>query len=287
MSYVDQLRVRAREVSNIVCVGLDPVLEKIPIKEGNVEDRIVKFYVDILAVMINEKVIPAVVKPNAAYYEEHGEDGLRALKRVIEAYTAARIPVILDGKRADIGKSSAAYARGWFKTWNVDAMTVAPYMGGDSVSPFTDCCKEGKGVYVLVRTSNKGARDLQDLVVNGKPLYWHVANYVSGKWYEQGIGAVIGATYIEELEELSRLFVASGKPIPLLIPGVGDQGGSAQEVVRVLRETGNELAIHRINSSGGINYAYEKEPDPARRADYAGAAVRALQKLIKEIGPLE
>ena len=281
MNYLDQLRKRAKDVGNIVCVGLDPQLDKIPVHGRSVDDAIIKFYRDMLMAMRTNGVIPAAVKPNTAFYEKYGLRGLTALKTVIDDYKRAGIPVILDGKRADVGDTSRAYAEGWFMEWDTDAMTVAPYMGSDSIMPFINYCGEGRGVYVLVRTSNIGARDFQDLQVEGKPLYWHVAKKLC-EWYQPGLGAVVGATAPGELEELSRFFVASGKEVPFLIPGVGKQGGSAKEVTDILRRTGNELALHRINSSSAINYAWEKE----QTDDYAGAAVRALKRLIDEIGPL-
>ncbi len=281
MNYLDQLRKRAEEVGNIVCVGLDPILGRIPAQGTSIEDTIAQFYINIFMAMVKERVMPATVKLNIAFYEQYGLDSLRALKRIIDASKKVGIPVILDGKRGDIGDSSAAYARGWFDSWGVDAMTVAPYMGEDSITPFLNYCEHGSGVYVLLRTSNPGAHDFQDLLVDGKPLYHHVAHKLVD-WYKPGLGAVIGATAPHELEELSRFFVASGKEVPFLIPGVGKQGGSAKEVVDILRRTGNDLAIHRINASSSINYAYQDE----KTTDYAGAAVRALRKLIDEIGPL-
>ena len=158
-------------------------------------------------------------------------------------------------------------------------MTVAPYMGKDSVGPFIERCAQGKGVYVLVRTSNAGARDLQDLSVDGVPVYMKTAEKLV-EWHAPGVGAVVGATYPAELEKISEFFVRSGKEVPLLIPGVGAQGGSAADVVAVLKKTKNPLWMHRINSSSGITYAYEKE----KSKDYVGAAVRAMKELVKESG---
>jgi orotidine-5'-phosphate decarboxylase len=154
-------------------------------------------------------------------------------------------------------------------------------MGSDSVEPFIEWCDQEKGVYILCRTSNKGAVDLQDLKVDGVPVYMKLAENII-RWHKPGVGAVVGATYLDELEEISRFFVESKKEIPLLIPGVGSQGGSAKEVVEVLRKTKNNILIHRINSSSGINYAYIENDT----SDYAKAAVDALENLNKEIGTL-
>ena len=278
MNFVESLKQRAEQTGSVVCVGLDPVLERIPIS-GSVKEKITKFYLDLLEAFVSEDAEPAIVKPNIAFYEQYGFEGLQALKEVVEAYKTKGIPVLMDAKRGDIGKTSAAYAKALFDFWDADAITVAPYMGSDSVSPFLDYCSKGKGVYVLVRTSNKGAKDMQDLKVEGKPVYSKTAELLVN-WHCDGVGAVVGATYPQELEEISKFFVGSGKQIPLLIPGVGSQGGSASDVVEALKKTGNELALHRINSSSGISYAYEKEGT----SDYAGAAVKALKRLKEEIG---
>ena len=280
MSYVDDLRERSKKVKSIVCMGIDPVIEKIPIK-GEPRQVIEGFYLDILKEMNKRDSYPAVIKPNIAYFEQYGFDGLNALKTIISQYKSSGIPTLLDAKRGDIGKTSTAYAKSAYEFWDSDAVTIAPYMGSDSVEPFIEWCEKGKGVYILCRTSNKGAADLQDLKVDGVPVYMKLAENIL-KWHKPGVGAVVGATYIEELEKISRFFVESKKEVPLLIPGVGSQGGSAGEVVEVLKKTNNDILINRINSSSGINYAYMKEDT----SDYATAAVDALETLNKEIGPL-
>ncbi len=278
MTFTDQLSKKAIESKSIVCMGLDPVLEKIPIK-GATEQVLVKFFQDILDAATSENTLPSIVKPNIAFYEQYGFEGLRALKKIITAYQKQNIPVLLDAKRADIGKTSAAYAKNLFDFWGADAITVAPYMGTDSVSPFIEYCKKDKGVYILARTSNKGAVDLQNLMVNKTPLYMKTAQKITEWSKDSGVGAVVGATYPKELEAISKLFVQSIKQIPLLIPGVGAQGGSAKEVVQALKNTKNNLSIHRINSSSAILYAYQKQDTD----DYAGAAVKAIKQLNKEI----
>ena len=269
MTYTEELKKRAEEVNNIVCMGIDPVLTRIPLK-GTPEEVLTKFYIDILNAMDKEGVYPACVKPNIAFFEQYGIEGLRALKKIIDAYKEKNIPVILDAKRGDIGKTCKAYARAIFDYWKADAVTVHPYLGSDSVLPFA----EKGGVYVLVRTSNKSAVELQDLKVDNDPIFKKVAEKV----VDWKTGAVIGATYPEELEILSKFFVDSGKEIPLLIPGVGAQGGSAVDVCNILKKTDNDLRLHRINSSSGINFAYEKQGID----DYAAAAVKALKELALE-----
>ncbi len=278
MTFTDQLIKKSKETNSIVCMGLDPVLEKIPLK-GATEQVLEKFFTDILNAAISENTLPSIVKPNIAFYEQYGFEGLRALKKIITAYQKQNIPVLLDAKRADIGKTSAAYAKNLFDFWGADAITVAPYMGTDSVSPFIEYCKKDKGVYILARTSNKGAVDLQNLLVNKTPLYMKTAQKITEWSKDSGVGAVVGATYPKELESISKYFVQSKKQIPLLIPGVGAQGGSAKEVVQALKNTKNPLSIHRINSSSAILYAYQKQDTD----DYAGAAVKAIKQLNKEI----
>ena len=280
MSFVEQLRERAEKTGNIISFGFDPVVEKIPSKKQSVKETIVAFNRELLDAFVSEGIEPALAKPNGAFYEQYGFEGLQALKVVIEDCHARGIPVLLDVKRGDIGKTSEAYAKAVFGFWEADALTVAPYMGNDSVGPFLEYCSKGKGVYILVRTSNKGAVDVQNLDVKGVPVYRKVAEHLVRGWHVPGAGAVVGATYPAELEELSAFFVGSGKQVPLLIPGVGAQGGSAADVVGTLRKTGNPLWMHRINSSSGISYAYEKE----KTTDYVGAAVRAMKELKKEIG---
>jgi orotidine-5'-phosphate decarboxylase len=297
MNYIEILKKRAEEVNNIICVGLDPVLEKIP-SEGCEEfvnknqepgKAISKFYIDMLQGFVDANTIPAIVKPNIAFYEQYGFEGQQALKDIINKCNNLKIPVLLDAKRGDIGKTSKAYAKASFEFWKADAITIAPYMGSDSVGPFTEYCdvnKEDenctcKGVYVLCRTSNKGAIDLQNLEITEDkiPVYMKTAEKIANEWHKVGIGAVVGATYIKELEIISKFFVDSGKEIPLLIPGVGAQGGSAKEVVEALKRTGNDIRLHRINSSSGINYAYLKKIG----MNYVNASVEALKELINEI----
>ena len=278
LNYIELLRKKARETKSIVCVGLDPVLEKIPLK-GSPKEVIIKFYLDILDAFIKNNVLPAAVKPNIAFYEQYGLEGLEALQEIAKAYKEKGFIVIVDAKRGDIGKTSEAYAKAMYDFWGFDAATVSPYMGSDSVLPFIGYCEEGRGVYILNKTSNIGAADVQDLKVEDKPLYMKIAEKIIN-WAKPGTGAVVGATYPKELEEIARVFVNSGKEMPLLIPGVGEQGGSAREVVNALKNAGVDLSLVRINSSSGINYAYLKEGTE----DYAGSAVRALKKLNDEIG---
>ncbi len=281
--YIELLRASAKKQRSIACVGLDPVLEKIPLKENNTEKKITGFYSTMIQAMSDSGVMPGAFKPNYAFYAQYGFPGLRALQKVIENARSTGIPVILDAKRGDIGSTSAAYAKEAFEFWKADALTVAPYMGFDSVAPFIKWCEQnGKGIYILNRTSNAGAADLQNLNSAGESIYMHVSAKIAewGKNAKGNVGAVVGATSQHELMDISSFFSKQRPPVPMLIPGVGAQGGSAGEVAGILRSAGLGSAEQRINSSSAINYAYEK----TGTSDYAGAAVKALKEMNKEIG---
>jgi orotidine-5'-phosphate decarboxylase len=274
MTYTHILRESAKRFGNITCMGIDPDLDKIPFKEKP-REAIIRFYSEIFEAMDSEACHPSAIKPNIAFFEQYGFEGLDALKSIIESAGQYGIPVILDAKRGDIGKTAVAYAKNIFDFWNADSVTLHPYLGYDSIGPFMEY--KNKGAYVQVRNSNPTAKEIQDLMVDGVPIYMKVAELLL-KWDQAGLGAVVGATYPDELRKLSKMFVKSGKEIPMLIPGVGRQGGSATEVMNILRETENDLAIHRINSSSGISYAYLNTGSD----DYAQAAIDALKKLNEE-----
>jgi orotidine-5'-phosphate decarboxylase len=269
MKYSERLDSIASERGSIVCLGMDPVLERMPLQEQSPEKKIVAFYTRILEA--SDAV--GAVKLNYAYFAQYGFPGLRALKKLIAVAKGRKVPVILDGKRGDIGASSEAYAREMFAFWKADACTVSPYMGSDSVAPFLSYAAKGKGTYVLVRTSNPGAEDFQALDCGSEKLFSVVAKRVS----EWKAGAVVGATNIVELENAAKMLAGA----PLLIPGVGTQGGSAADVAKLLRKLG-KIGIHRISSSSSISYAHEK-----KGGDSADAAASEIEKLNKEIGKIE
>jgi orotidine-5'-phosphate decarboxylase len=281
MGYLELLKQSAEERRSVVCFGLDPDLDRIPAKAGDGnEKRIVDYFMRIIDAALLENRSISALKPNYAYFAQYGFEGLRALKTLIDAYRG-RLPIIFDAKRGDIGKSSEAYAKEAFDFWGADAVTVSPYMGYDSVEPFLKRCKAGKGAYVLCRTSNPGAADFQSKSLeNGKPLFIEVAKALE-KWHTPGIGAVIGATDVDELEAASWSFYDSGKQIAFLVPGVGTQGGSARETAKALKSVWQEaLVYHRINSSSGIAYAGAKEEG----SDRIGAAMKEIAKLNAETG---
>ncbi len=277
-SFTEFLERTAERTGSIVCLGMDPVVEKIPLK-GSTGSKIVKFYTEILSEIGNSI---GAVKPNYAFFAQYGFEGLKALENVILAARKYKLPIILDAKRGDIGTSSEAYSKEVFEAWKADAVTVSPYMGSDSVSPFIQWCSLGKGVYVLVRTSNPGAADFQQqTTASGKKLFMTVAGKVV-EWHKSGVGAVVGATNSGELGTIAEFFTNTGKKIPLLIPGVGAQGGEASDVAEVLRKSGSNMKMHRINSSRGICYAFEKDGSN----DYVSSAEKAVKELNKEIGKL-
>ncbi len=286
MSYSDLMKAKAKEFESIVCMGADPVLDRIPLEEQDIEKKITGFYSAIIDAAVSEKTAPGAIKPNYAFYAQYGFPGLKAFKAVCEKVKASGIPLVVDAKRGDIGKTSKAYAKEVFSFWEGDCVTIAPYMGTDSVMPFIEeTAGKSLGVYILNRTSNPGAKDFQDLEAGGKKNYEIVSQAIA-KWAESAegnVGAVVGATSMDELKAVVRIFVESGKQVPLLIPGVGAQGGSAADAAAALKESGYDLKLARINSSSGINYAYEK----AGTDDFAGAAVKAIKKLNEAIGPLE
>lgn len=276
MNYLDLLKKSSERFNSIVCLGLDPVLEDIPLKSGSDFERIYHFYEGILNKILQRKIYPAAVKPNYAFYAQYGLEGLEALLSVGRLYRSAGFPLILDAKRGDIGKTADAYSREAFHFFEADAVTLSPFLGLDSIRPFIKNYPK-KGYYILNKTSNKSSGDLQDIAIKGTPLYLVVSKKII-QWYHPGIGAVVGATYPDQLKAITKVFRESKLEIPYLIPGIGSQGGSISEVIKVIK-TYSDIRIHRINSSSAINYAYKKYTDK----NFSDAAVFALDKLNREI----
>lgn len=246
--FVDLLEQRQIAVNSLLCVGLDSDYTKIPIPmyltwgtpilPENYKTAS-EFHRDASNSIIwfNYATIDAThpyvcaYKPNVAFYEEHGPDGWRALGATVSYIkkTDPTIPVILDGKRTDIGNTNIPYARMAFDLIDADAITVNPYFGGEALEPFLE--RTDKGVIVMCRTSNQGAKELQDLIVKHPdlgevPLYLVVAHLAETQWNKNGnVCLVVGATYPEELREVRRLF--SG---PILVPGLGTQGRKPEDL---------------------------------------------------------
>ncbi len=279
MNYPELMKKSAEKYSSIVCMGLDPVLENIPEDQGSPGEIIFKFYENILNSIVKENIYPGAVKPNYAFYAQYGIDGIESLAKVIKIYKEANIPVILDVKRGDIGTTARAYAKEAFDFFKADAVTLSPYLGYDSIEPFISGYPD-KGYYILTKTSNKSSTEIQDIKIADKEFYMYIAEKLL-QWYHPGIGSVIGATYPEQLEKISSLFINSGKEIPYLIPGVGTQGGSIKEVMAILKQF-PDYRIHRINASSSINFAWKKYKDMS----YGKAAVHAIKLMNEEIDSL-
>jgi len=263
VNFIDKLNKATKKNKSLLCVGLDPDPSQMPEKVGVYE--------------FNKAIIDATVhlvcayKLNLAFYEALGDEGMDALKQTVK-YIPDDIPVIGDGKRGDIGNTARAYARAIFSNLNFDATTVNPYLGFDSVEPFIQYTD--KGVFILCRTSNAGALDFQSLPCESelgvRPLFELVALKAS-QWNVNGnIGLVVGATYPEEL----RLIRNNHPDMPLLIPGIGAQGGDLALTVRYGVDAHGEKAI--INSSRQIIYA-------SKGKDFAQAAGEAALSLRDEI----
>lgn len=247
MKFQQKLDAAVEKNNSLVCVGLDPDMEKIPMHLRTEKYPLFAF---------NKAIIDAthdlvcVFKPNAAFYEASGAEGIEQLKMTCEYIhdTCSEIPVLLDFKRGDIGNTNSSYCQFAFEYLGVDACTVQPYAGRESLRPFFDY--KDKGIFVLCKTSNPGSGELQDLTVDGKPLYVIVAEHVMNSWNEQGNAMlVVGATYPEELEKLRTM---CGDMV-FLVPGVDGQGGTVEKILRTGLNSKKRGLI--INSSRGILYA--------------------------------
>lgn len=236
-------------------------------------------------------LVPAV-KPQAAFFEELGPDGCLALARVIRYARRVGLIVICDGKRGDIGTTAEAYARAYLAghdpqaaPWHADALTVNPYLGRDTLEPFVKVASErGAGIYVLVKTSNPGSASFQDRLADGQTVYRHVAQVVEELAMQTAeekygcIGAVVGATYPQELAELR----AAMPHVPLLVPGYGSQGGAAADVAAAFDATGLGALV---NNSRGINFAYRSGPysEQFGPGQWEAAAEAATRRMIADL----
>ncbi|MGA2158083.1 MAG: orotidine-5'-phosphate decarboxylase [Dehalococcoidia bacterium] len=262
MKFVNKLLEAGRRNRSLLCVGLDPDPQKLPVKDVFEFNKAI---IDATADLV------CAYKPNLAFYEALGIRGLQALKKTI-ACIPAGIPIIGDAKRGDIGNTADAYAKALFGYLKFDAVTVNPYLGYDSVEPFLQY--KNKGVFVLCRTSNRSAADFQDLVDNfGMRFYQSVAMRAREWNKENNIGLVVGATYPEELKEIRKMC----PDMLLLIPGIGAQGGDLELSVKYGVDTHSEKAI--IVVARQVLYA-------SKGPDYAQAARRAAKELRDKINQL-
>jgi len=258
MRFIEKLLNMSRKNSSLLCIGLDPDPELMAGKD---------------VLQFNKAIIEATndlvcaYKPNLAFYEALGSAGLSILEETVK-HIPGDVPVIADAKRGDIGNTAKAYARALFSVFSFDAATVSPYLGYDSIEPFVGY--RDKGVFILCRTSNKGARDFQDLHIDGLPLYEVVARK-AGEWNSQGnIGLVVGATYPEELKKVRSIC----PEMCLLIPGIGTQGGDLASAVRYGVDSRGERAI--FNVSRQILYA-------SKEKDFAEAAREMADRIRQQI----
>ena len=251
---------------SLVCVGLDPEIERFPAHIRAQASPIFQFnraIVDATADLV------CAYKPQFAHYAAYeAEDQLeRTIDYIHRVHPG--VPVILDAKRGDVGNTAERYAIEAFERYGADAVTVNPYLGGDSLEPFLRHAE--RGVLILCRTSNPGARDLQDLPVGGRPLYQVVAELAARHWNSRGnCLLVVGATYPRELAEVRALV----GDMPLLVPGVGAQGGDVRQVIESGRTRAGTGLI--VSSSRAILYA-------GAGADFAAVARAATAKLREEI----
>lgn len=266
--FYHKLRLAWQRSESLVCLGLDPDLNRIPDCLRTEPDPVFAF---------NKAIIDATAehicacKPQFAHYA--GQDRLPSLRRTFE-YLRGRYPhivTILDAKRGDIGSTADYYAKEAFDIYQADAVTVNAYMGGDTLEPFTRFAD--RGVIILCRTSNPGSGELQELKVGSEPLYQIVARKAATEWNRhQNIALVVGATYPDELAAVRKL---TG-PMPILVPGIGAQGGDLKAVLQA-GLTGNGCGL-LINSSRGILYA----GNGSDFAEQAATAAQSLQQQIKQ-----
>lgn len=269
MTFREKLDAIVKKNNSLVCVGLDSEITKIPeyIRNGkHPQSTFNKAIIDATHDLV------CAYKPNTAFYEARGKAGIEALKITCDYLKEKypEIPIILDAKRADIGSTNEGYVKFAFDYLGADAITLHPYLGKESLKPFLD--RKDKGLFILCRTSNPGAGELQDLVINGKSLYQIVAQHVVKEWnYHGNCGLVVGATYPDELKIVRRMV---GDGFPLLIPGVGTQGGDVEKTVNAGVDKDGLNAI--INSSRGIIFASSGD-------DFAKKAREESKKLRDDI----
>ena len=259
MGYFDRLRALSAERNTLLCVGLDPDPERI---EGGASGAL-RHCREVVR-QTEEHV--CCFKPNSAFWEQYGPDGWTALQELRDE--APETPFLFDVKRGDIGSTMAAYARTVFVTLAMDAATINPYLGSDSLEEFTKYAD--RGVYVLCRTSNPGAADLQHLEAAGKPIYLHVADLALRMNLAGNVGLVVGATAPDQITEVRR-----ASPLPFLIPGVGAQGGDVEASVRAAWN--GDRASCLVSASRSVIFAKSpgREGESLKQQINAAAGVRS------------
>ncbi|MCI0359812.1 MAG: orotidine-5'-phosphate decarboxylase [Planctomycetaceae bacterium] len=297
--FADRLAAAAGRVGNPVLVGLDPRAESLPpgLISGSGPEAAARGYVAFCRGVI-DVVAPlvAAVKPQAAFFEQLGPAGCVALSEVIRYAASKGLLVILDGKRNDIGSTAQGYAEAYLgvgdaSPWGADALTVSPYLGDDGLTPFVEVAQaRGAGIFVLVKTSNPGGKRFQDIVADGRPLYRHVADYVetlahqtAGQHGYGSVGAVVGATYPQQLAELRQVMPHTW----FLIPGFGTQGGSAKDCAAAFDDRGLGAVV---NNSRGIIFAHSRKEfagriGPSRWQEAVEAATREMIEQLRAETP--
>jgi len=276
-NFADLLLDSLREKDSLLCLGMDPVLENFPpsLSELPLKKALSLFVMEILESV--QDLVP-VIKFQVACFERYGSTGFRVLEEALRRAKRRGIITILDGKRGDIGSTAEQYARAYLEEGaplSADAITLNPYLGRDSLEPFFPFFFKGKGAFVLLRTSNPSAPEIQDLEVQGLPLYLKVAQLIR-EWGQQfrgkcgfsSLGGVVGATYPEELSLLRERF----PEMLFLVPGYGAQGAGEKEVALAFTEKG-EGAI--VTSSRQIIYAFKRSPYREMEIEFGEAARRA------------
>ncbi len=275
MRFLDQLQAAQNQNQSMLCVGLDPEPSRFP---GALKGNANKIY-DFCAAIVDATADAVIAfKPQIAYFAAHRAEG--QLERLMEHMrrVAPQVPIILDAKRGDIGSTAEQYAIEAFERYGADAVTLSPFMGFDSVQPYLKY--HDKGAFLLCRTSNKGGDDLQNQrldSIEGQPLlYEHVAKLAQGPWNFNGqLGLVVGATYPNEIERVREI----APTLPLLIPGVGAQGGDATATVRAGWRVDAPIIV---NSSRAILYASSGD-DFAQAARLTALQTRDLLQAAKPV----
>ncbi len=274
MNFLDQLHQAESANASLLCVGLDPEPAKFPAHLRGEASKIFDFCAAIVDATAD---LVMAFKPQIAYFAAHRAEG--QLEQLIQHMrrTAPHVPIILDAKRGDIGSTAEQYAIEAFERYGADAVTLSPYMGFDSVQPYLKY--HNKGAFLLCRTSNPGGDDLQNQRLSSLPdtplLYEHIAQLVQGAWNLNGqLGLVVGATYPAEIARVRQL----APTVPLLIPGVGAQGGDAVATVHAgwRGDQQNTLAPIIVNSSRAILYASAAD-------DFAQAARQEAMRLRSQL----
>lgn len=263
MTFMDDIKNTWEKKNSLLCVGLDPDLRRIPEQLRKKDTPLFEFN---RAVVDATADLVCAFKPQIAYYAASGSENEleMTIEYIHENYPGT--PVILDAKRGDIGATATMYAKEVFDRYKADAVTVNPYLGFDTLEPFLE--RKEKGIIILCRTSNPGAKEIQDLEVNGQKLYQIIARMAVERWNRNGnVLLVVGATYPTELKEIRSIVGET----PFLVPGIGAQGGDVQRAVTNGKDSTGTGMI--INSSRGIIYAGQG-PDFESEARSAAKSLR-------------